>query len=136
MLTVRPAKERNAMRMRDFTAEQYRLSRRAFLSASLAAAGGLMLAACGGSAATSGGAGGSSYTLALIVGVKGDPFYITMQKGAEAKARELGVTLLVDGPSQWSATLQTPIVNAYVARKVDAIIIAPCDKQAMIAPLQ
>ncbi|GER82864.1 MAG: substrate-binding domain-containing protein [Thermogemmatispora sp.] len=124
------------MRMRDFTAEQYRLSRRAFLSASLAAAGGLMLAACGGSAATSGGAGGSSYTLALIVGVKGDPFYITMQKGAEAKARELGVTLLVDGPSQWSATLQTPIVNAYVARKVDAIIIAPCDKQAMIAPLQ
>ncbi|MBX5451764.1 MAG: hypothetical protein IRZ24_17020, partial [Thermogemmatispora sp.] len=87
--------------MRDFTAQQYRLSRRAFLSASLAAAGGLALAACGGSTATS--AGGNQYTVALILGVKGDPFYITMQKGAEAKAKELGVTLLVDGPAQSTA---------------------------------
>jgi ribose transport system substrate-binding protein len=46
------------------------------------------------------------------------------------------VKLLVDGPAQFSATLQAPIVDAYIAKKVDVMIIAACDKQAMIAPLQ
>src|SRR3989440_6629099 len=58
-----------------------------------------------------------------------------MQKGAQALADKLGVTLLVDGPAQFSATLQAPIVDAYIAKKVDVMIIAATDKQAMIAPL-
>jgi ribose transport system substrate-binding protein len=119
--------------------DNYPIKRRAFLAGAAATVGAAVLAACGGTSTASGtpSAGGSSkYTIALILGVKGDPFYVTMQKGAEAKAKELGVTLLVDGPAQWSAALQTPIVDAYRARKVDAIIIAACDKQAMIQPLQ
>ena len=119
--------------------DNYPIKRRAFLAGAAATVGAAVLAACGGtSTATTGtpSAGGNNYTIALILGVKGDPFYVTMQKGAEAKAKELGVTLLVDGPAQWSAALQTPIVDAYRARKVDAIIIAACDKQAMIQPLQ
>jgi ribose transport system substrate-binding protein len=59
-----------------------------------------------------------------------------MQKGAQEMADKLGVKLLVDGPAQFSATLQAPIVDAYIAKKVDVMIIAACDKQAMIAPLQ
>jgi ribose transport system substrate-binding protein len=116
------------------------ISRRKFLVGTTAVlAGGSLLAACGSS--TSGSGSGSSttskkYTFVLIVGVKGDPFYVTMQKGAQAMADKLGVTLLTDGPAQFSATLQTPIVDAYIARKVDVMIIAACDKQAMIAPLQ
>src|SRR2546427_1714279 len=51
-------------------------------------------------------------------------------------ANKLGVKLLVDGPAQFSATLQAPIVDAYIAKKVDVMLIAACDKQAMIAPLQ
>ena len=117
------------------------LSRREFLVGTAAVlAGGNLLAACGSSTSTGGststpGATPTSYTFVLIQGVKGDPFYVTMQKGAQEMANKLGVTLLVDGPAQFSATLQAPIVDAYIAKKVDVMIIAACDKQAMIAPL-
>ena len=116
------------------------LSRREFLAGTAAVlAGGSFLAACGGSTSTSTSGSSSTsptYTFVLIQGVKGDPFYVTMQKGAQAMADKLGVKLLVDGPAQFSATLQAPIVDAYIARKVDVMLIAACDKQAMIAPLQ
>jgi ribose transport system substrate-binding protein len=102
------------------------------LGVSLAVA--LLLAACGGA---SGGSGaGKKITVALVTGVKGDPFYVTMEKGARQKAQDLGADLVVDGPAQFNAGLQTPIVDALIARKVDALVIAPTDKQAMIAPLQ
>jgi ribose transport system substrate-binding protein len=75
-------------------------------------------------------------TIALVVGVKDDGFYVTMEKGARAKAQELGVHLVVDGPAQFNAILQTPIVDAMIARKVDALLIAATDKQAMIEPMR
>jgi len=112
------------------------LSRREFLAGTAAVlAGGSLLAACGGSTSTPG-SSSTNYTFVLIQGVKGDPFYVTMQKGAQAMADKLGVKLLVDGPAQFSATLQSPIVDAYIAKKVDVMIVAACDKQAIIAPLQ
>src|SRR3989475_5187051 len=118
------------------------LSRREFLAGTAAVlAGGSLLAACGGSTTTGSssstpGSSSANYTFVLIQGVKGDPFYVTMQKGAQTMADKLGVKLLVDGPAQFSATLQAPIVDAYIAKKVDVMIIAACDKQAMIQPLQ
>jgi ribose transport system substrate-binding protein len=123
------------------TLAEKQLSRREFLVAAAATTGTLALAACGGTTPGTTQTGGTSsaskkYTLALIVGVKGDPFYVTMQKGAQAQADKLGATLLVDGPTQFKDTLQVPIVDALIARKVDAIIIAACDKQSLIAPLQ
>jgi ribose transport system substrate-binding protein len=78
----------------------------------------------------------ASPTIALVVGVKGDPFYVTMQKGAEAEADAMGANLIVDGPAQFDAVLQTPIVDALIARRIDALIIAATDKQAMVPVLQ
>ena len=78
----------------------------------------------------------TSPTVALVVGVKGDPFYVTMQKGAQAEADAMGAQLVVDGPAQFNPVQQTPIVDAMIARRVDALIIAATDKQAMIEPLQ
>src|ERR671933_80659 len=75
-------------------------------------------------------------TIALVVGVRGDPFYVTMQKGAQTEADKLGVQLVVDGPPQFDAVQQTPIVDALIARRIDALIIAATDKQAMIEPLR
>lgn len=74
--------------------------------------------------------------IALVVGVKGDPFYVTMQRGAQAEADAMGANLIVDGPAQFDPVQQTPIVDALIASKVDALIIAATDKQAMIEPLQ
>jgi ribose transport system substrate-binding protein len=85
---------------------------------------------------TSAGQAGKKITVALVVGVRGDPFYVTMIKGAQAEAQKLGVDLLVDGPAQFDPVLQTAIVDAMIARKVDVLLIAPTDKQAMIEPLK
>ncbi len=115
------------------------LNRREFLAGVAAVAGTIALASCGSSGSGTGGGGATTskkFTLALVQGVKGDPFYVTMQKGAQTMADKLGATLVVDGPAQFDATLQSPIVDALIAKKVDAIIIAACDKQAMIAPLK
>jgi ribose transport system substrate-binding protein len=75
-------------------------------------------------------------TIALVFGIKGDAFYVTMVKGAQKKADELGVALVADGPSQWNPALQTPIVDAMIARKVDGLIVVPNDPHAMMPALQ
>ena len=97
----------------------------------------LLLAACGGDDEGGGGGGGAEqqYKLTLIQGVKGDQFYVTMECGAQEAAKAAGATLDVTAPDEFDASLQTPVVNAVVAKKPDAILIAPTDTQAMIPPL-
>jgi ribose transport system substrate-binding protein len=97
----------------------------------------LLLAACGGNDEGGGGGGDAErqYKLTLIQGVKGDQFYVTMQCGAQEAAAAAGATLDVTAPDEFDASLQTPVVNAVVAKKPDAILIAPTDTQAMIPPL-
>ena len=77
-----------------------------------------------------------SYKMTLIAGVKGDEFYITMNCGAQAKAKELGVDLDFQGPQEFDAAQQTPIVNAVAAKKPDAVLIAPTDTKALFAPIK
>jgi ribose transport system substrate-binding protein len=114
-----------------------RISRREFLGVAAAGAGVALLGACGGGGGGGGqGGGGESYRLALIVGVTGDEFYTTMECGAQAAARELGAELKVQGPEEFSAAEQTPILNAVIQSNPDAILIAPTDRTAMVAPIQ
>jgi ribose transport system substrate-binding protein len=109
-----------------------RITRRDFLGLTVAGIGVSMLGGCG-----SGGGGSSEgYRITLIQGVRGDEFYISMECGAQAKAQELGVELDVQGPPEFSAAEQTPILNAAVQASPDAILIAPTDKVAMIGPIQ
>src|SRR5215208_6552706 len=89
----------------------------------------------GGGTASSGDGGGKNYKMTLIAGVKGDEFYITMSCGAQEKAKELGVTLDFQGPDQFDAAQQTPIVDAVAAKSPDAILIAPTDTKALFAPI-
>ena len=81
-------------------------------------------------------AASKSYKMTLIAGVKGDEFYITMNCGAQEKAKELGVTLDFQGPQEFDAAQQTPIVNAVAAKKPDAVLIAPTDTKALYAPIK
>jgi ribose transport system substrate-binding protein len=68
--------------------------------------------------------------------VKGDEFYITMNCGAQAEAKKLGASLDFQGPDQFDASLQTPIVNAIAAKKPDALLVAPTDSKAMYVPIK
>ena len=75
-------------------------------------------------------------TIALTPGLTTDPFYITMRKGAEMAAKAVGCELLFQGAPEFNPTLQVPVLQAVIARQPDAILIAPTDKQQLIAPLQ
>jgi ribose transport system substrate-binding protein len=89
----------------------------------------------GGGGGGAAGGDGESYDMTLIAGVKGDEFYITMNCGAQEAAKELGVTLEFQGPDQFDAAQQTPIVDAVAAKSPDAILIAPTDTKALFAPI-
>jgi ribose transport system substrate-binding protein len=96
-----------------------------------------VLAACGGADDSGGGGGGGGgKDLTLIAGVKGDEFYITMNCGAQAEAKKLGASLNFQGPNEFSADQQTPIVNAVAAKQPDAVLVAPTDTKAMYAPIK
>jgi len=74
--------------------------------------------------------------IGFLAGVQ-DPFYFTMERGARQAAADLGVELVVQIPENWNATVQTPMLDAMVARgDLDLLFLAPVDKEAMIAPLQ
>jgi ribose transport system substrate-binding protein len=75
-------------------------------------------------------------TIALIPGLTTDAFYITMRKGAEMAAKAVGCELLFQGGPEFNPTVQVPVLQAMIARKPSAILIAPTDKQQLIAPLQ
>jgi ribose transport system substrate-binding protein len=66
-----------------------------------------------------------------------DPFYQVMQLGVEKAAAALGVEVVTQIPDSWGPTVQTPILDAMVARgDLDYIITAATDKEQMVAPLQ
>ncbi len=75
-------------------------------------------------------------TIALIPGLTTDAFYITMRKGAEMAAKAVGCELLFQGAPDFNPVTQVPVLQAVIARKPDAILIAPTDKQQLIAPIQ
>jgi ribose transport system substrate-binding protein len=104
------------------------------------------LAACGGSssggAAAPAGSGGSASSAAggknitLMVGVKGDPFYVSMECGAKEAAKAAGATLTTQGPDKFDATLQNPLLDAVAASKPAALLVAPNDVKASANPLK
>jgi ribose transport system substrate-binding protein len=100
----------------------------------------LLVAGCGsdgGSSSDSGGDGGvSGKRFVLMQGVKGDPFYISMECGAKEKAEELGIELQVQGPDKFDATLQNPLLDAVAASKPDALLVAPNDVKASATPIK
>jgi len=67
-----------------------------------------------------------------------DPFYFTMEKGAQAKAAELGVELIVgEYPKAWGPEYQVPILKALVARgDIDLLFTAPTSTEALIPVLK
>src|SRR2546429_2800125 len=79
-----------------------------------------------------------NYTFYLVAGIASDAFYLTMNKGAKAAARKLGNVKVVftGSPAAFSPNTQIPFLNGAIARKPDAILIAPTDKTALIAPIQ
>lgn len=67
-----------------------------------------------------------------------DPFYFTMEKGAQAMADKLGVELIVgEFPKAWGPEYQVPILKALIARgDIDLLFTAPTSTEALIPILK
>ncbi|GAB4112735.1 MAG: substrate-binding domain-containing protein [Candidatus Caldatribacteriota bacterium] len=81
--------------------------------------------------------GAAQLRFAFMPGIA-DPFYFTMEKGAKAKAAELGVELLIgEYPKAWGPEYQVPILKALVARgDIDLLFTAPTSTEALIPVLK
>ncbi|SEF36970.1 ribose transport system substrate-binding protein [Amycolatopsis pretoriensis] len=101
-----------------------------------------LLTACGSGTVGQTGSGDSqansagSKKLALIPGVQAEPFYISLQCGAQAEAKKLGYELTTQAPQKFDAAMQTQLVNALGSNPPAALLIAPTDDTAMLAPIQ
>ena len=108
------------------------MERRSFLKASAVASLATGVAAIAGTTK----AADKKFTIALIPGLTTDAFYITMRKGAEAAAKAIGATLVFQGGPDFNPVTQVPVLDAVIAKKPDAILIAPTDKDQLIQPLK
>jgi ABC-type sugar transport system substrate-binding protein len=114
----------------------------------LIAVAALGLAACSSSSSsspassTSAGSGSSSpassssMTAQLIVGNASDPFYVTMECGAEQEAAKLGVSLKVGGPPSFTVPGQKPLIDDVEVTKPGALLVAPTDSSKLDSDLQ
>ena len=90
----------------------------------------------GGSTATTAVASTSTGTpsIAFNMGAEADPFFISMNLGAEAAAKADGAKLIWQGdPSQYSPATQIPVLDQLLALKPQGLIIAPTDPSALQA---
>ena len=64
-------------------------------------------------------------------------FFVSVHAGVDQAARDLRVEVLWNGPNdETDYTRQIQIVDAMVARRVDALAISATDERALVAPLE
>ena len=66
----------------------------------------------------------------------GNPYFASCRVGAEEAAKELGIKLLWDGPTETDAAKQNEVVDAWITRGVDVIAAAVENKEALATPLR
>ncbi len=62
--------------------------------------------------------------IAMMPKAKGDPYFVSCRKGAEEAAKELGVELLWDGPTDLDPAKQNEVVEGWITRGVDVIAVS------------
>ena len=63
--------------------------------------------------------GGHKPVIAMMPKAKGDPYFVSCKQGADEAAKELGVELLWDGPTDLDPAKQNEVVEAWIAVSVD-----------------
>src|SRR5580704_15998064 len=109
---------------------------------SLIAAAGLVLAAgCSKSpdnapAGNTSTGGGKKLTIALMPKSKGNAYFISCKQGSDEAAKELGVELLFDGPTDPDPAKQNEIIENWITLGVDAIAVACENKEGISTALR
>src|SRR5947208_13025589 len=66
----------------------------------------------------------TSLTVAMMPKSKGNAYFIACRKGAEEAAKELGVDLIWDGPTDPDPAKQNEVIDTWITRGVDVIAVA------------
>ena len=93
-----------------------------------------LLSACNKSASPSASTDQSDgkLTIAFLPKSKGNAYFVACKKGADEAAKELGVELLFDGPTQTDPAKQNEIVESWITSGVD-VIAAACENREGIS---
>lgn len=78
----------------------------------------------------------SKLIITMMPKAKGNAYFISCKEGAEKAAKELGVELLFDGPTDSNAAKQNEIVENWITLGVDAITVAAENKESISTALR
>ncbi|HRX04686.1 MAG: rhamnose ABC transporter substrate-binding protein [Anaerolineae bacterium] len=71
-------------------------------------------------------------TFVLVPKNLGNPYFDTADAGAQEAAKELGVTVLYQGPASADATQQIQLINSLIAQNVNGLAVAADDSDALV----
>ena len=74
--------------------------------------------------------------IAMMPKAKGNAYFISCKNGADKAAKELGVDLLFDGPTDSNAAKQNEIVENWITLGVDVIAVAAENKEGISTALR
>jgi len=75
---------------------------------------------------------GEKLTVGFLLKSKGNQYFVTCEKGAQAAAEELNIDLRVDGPINADPAKQNEIVENWITDGVD-VIVAACENRDSIS---
>lgn len=73
----------------------------------------------------------SGKTIGFVISTQANPFFVTLKEGAEAKAKELGMELIVLDSQDDSAKAAANMEDL-ITKKVDLILLNPTDSDAIV----
>jgi len=78
----------------------------------------------------------SKLVVAMLPKAKGNAYFLSAKGGAERAAKELGVELLFDGPTDTNAAKQNEIVENWITLGVDVLAVAAENKESLSTALR
>ncbi len=75
-------------------------------------------------------------TVAMMPKSKGNSYFIACRKGAEEAARDLGITLIWDGPTDPDPAKQNEVIDTWITRGVDVIAVAVENREGISSVLR
>ena len=79
---------------------------------------------------------GRPIVVAMMPKSKGNAYFIACRKGAEEAARELGVELIWDGPTDPDPAKQNEVIDTWITRGVDVIAVAVENREGISSVLR
>lgn len=79
---------------------------------------------------------GKKLTVALLPKKKGVPYFTTCAQGADEAAKELGIDLIYDGPTDGSPEKAADMIEKWTLQGVDVIAVSPNDPNVLAAAMK